>query len=53
MAIKRVVDVKIANERTYEKLKRDLDVLPPAHRDRARIQREMNEVKAWMAARRP
>ena len=51
--MKRIVDAKVADERTYEKLKRDLDILAPGHQDRARIQHELNDVKTRMAARRP
>ncbi len=53
MAVKRIIDEKVADERTYEKLRRDLDVLPANHPDRARIQAEHNAVKARLAVRHP
>ena len=53
MALKRIVSDRAADEKTYEKLSRDLDFLPAGHNDRGRITTELNAAKARMAARRP
>ena len=52
MAMKRIVSGKAAEERTFEKLRRDIETLPPGGAERAGRQAEMAALKARMAARR-
>jgi len=52
MALKRIVSREVADDKTYEKLKRDRDILPPSHAGRGRKTAELNAAKARMAARR-
>ena len=51
MALKRLVTEKVADEKLYEKLRRDLDILPDDHADFASVETALNETKARMAAR--
>jgi len=51
MALKRLVTAKIADEKLYEKLRRDLDLLPDDHVDFASVETALNETKARMVAR--
>jgi len=52
MALKRIISDQAVDEKTYEKLLRELDFLPPGHGDRGRITAELNTTKARMASRR-
>jgi hypothetical protein len=52
MMRKRIVDSRIAEERTVDKLTRDLDALPANSRDRARKQQEVADIKVLLAQRR-
>jgi len=51
MALKRLVTEKVADEKLYEKLRRELDVLPEDHADFAEVETALNETKARMVAR--
>ncbi len=51
MTIKRIVKGKAAEERTFEKLRRDIEILPVGA-ERARKQADMAKVKTKIAARR-
>ena len=51
MALKRLVTEKVADEKLYEKLRRDLDVLPDDHADVEKVETALNETKARMVAR--
>ncbi len=51
MAVKRLTSQKVAEQRTYEKLRRDLDVLPPNRPGHGRKQAEMGVIKVRMASR--
>jgi len=51
MTLKRLVTEKVADEKLYEKLRRDLDILPDDHADFASVEAALNETKARMAAR--
>jgi len=53
MALKRLVTEKVADEKLYEKLRRDLDVLPDDHADIEKVKTVLNETKARMVARQP
>ena len=52
MALKRLVTEKVADEKLYEKLRRELDVLPDDHADFDRVEAALNATKARMAAAR-
>jgi len=52
MALKRLVTEKVADEKLYEKLRRELDVLPADHADFAGVEAALNATKARMAAAR-
>lgn len=51
MALKRISNERAVAERTYEKLRRDLDYMRAAHPDRGRIQLELNSIKTRMSDR--
>jgi len=51
MALKRLVPEKVADEKIYEKLRRELDVLPEDHADFEKVETALNETKARMVAR--
>jgi hypothetical protein len=51
MAPKRLVTEKVADEKLYEKLRRDLDILPDNHADVEKVEAVLNETKARMVAR--
>jgi len=48
MALKRIITEKVALERTYEKLRRELDLLPDNHADFSKVETALNETKARM-----
>jgi lipid A disaccharide synthetase len=50
MALKRLVTEEVANQNTYEKISRELDVLAPDDANRERLQRELDAVKDRMRA---
>jgi len=52
MALKEIITRKLANQKTFDKLNRDLAVLPPSHADKGRILSELNSTKARMTAER-
>jgi len=51
MALKRLVTEKVADEKLYEKLRRELDFLPDDHADFGKVETALNETKARMVAR--
>lgn len=51
MALKRIVRIADADQKTYEKLRLKLDVIGPGHPSRGRIQKDLNAAKARIAAR--
>jgi len=51
MALKRLVTEKVAYEKTYEKLRRDLDLLPTSHADNKKVKAVLKDIKAKMVAR--
>jgi len=55
MALRRLVTEKVADEKLYEKLRRDLDLLPihANHADIEKVKTALNETKARMVARQP
>jgi hypothetical protein len=51
MALKRLVSEKVADEKLYEKLRRDLDLLPTDHADIKTIKATLKSAKTRMVAR--
>jgi len=51
MALKRLVTEKVADEKLYEKLRRDLDVLPDDHADIKKVKAALKAAKTRMVAR--
>jgi hypothetical protein len=51
MALKRLVTEKVADEKLYEKLRRDLDLLPSNHADIKTAKATLKATKVRMVAR--
>ncbi len=52
MAVKRIVETRTAEERTYEKLRRDLEIMTQGRPGRGRKAAELTRMKAKIAVRR-
>jgi cyanate lyase len=51
MTLKRLVTEKVADQKIFEKIRRELEVRAVDDPERERLQAEMNSVKSRMAAR--
>jgi hypothetical protein len=51
MALKRLVTEKVADDKIFEKIRRELEVRPVDDPERERLQAEMTALKSRMAAR--
>jgi hypothetical protein len=48
MALKRIITEKVALERTYEKFRRDFDLLPTSHADNEKVKAALEATKTKM-----
>jgi|TARA_B110000902_G_scaffold194442_1_gene220352 hypothetical protein len=51
MTVKRIIPDHVAEDRTYEKLNRDLDIKPADHADRERQEAELVAIKKKISNR--